>query len=530
MISKNEIIKNFISNMDDLFLEIDRYHSELVECKLLIEQKDNEIKRLREELDFIKQNNKGLCKKNQKNNQNFYEPNLSKKEVTNNISSSFKLFLDDSTFITNQNELTIGPLLEQIDEILVQRNKNYSSECILLALKIMNNLFSSPVKEQVQEYFRYKHSSFEGNVYEQFSFILITELLKSYMYYGKRNELIDIYLDVITDFNYFSSEQLDSIMFTKFLWYGFYLGNEEEFLNCVKDNSSYFNENKAEIKLYRLAKDIFTNKILYDDNKLQVNKLINEINDFDPVEKKLIFNFLLENLSLLTEKNHKKVDSVVSVKKTPRFSTLYFCEDAGEKFGFVEKEILFAIFGKPDINSSSKKYFLIKSFVNSNDSKAFVNKEQVQKIKTIRKGGWANIEGYPLSTIINRKQVNIMNSKLKFSDNTFKWPTTEVKLSNKIESTASNSNDFLNTTSELAKLGYRITGLTREKRWIILQSAVPVLGLKKIAHIIAYNVRLRKKQKNGTVKNAYSIGEWEYDLARLKTKFYKNDFAWPRLN
>ncbi|OLO26784.1 hypothetical protein BTR23_22125 [Alkalihalophilus pseudofirmus] len=106
----------------------------------------------------------------------------------------------------------------------------------------------------------------------------------------------------------------------------------------------------------------------------------------------------------------------------------------------------------------------------------------------------------------------------------FKWPSTEVN-----DSRAQADNDLeLNSKSELRKLGYQITGLTRVKRWEILENkAVPELGLKKVAYTIAYFVRGRKSMKNGEIKNRNSITEWEYDLNRLKEKFYNHDFSWP---
>lgn len=86
----------------------------------------------------------------------------------------------------------------------------------------------------------------------------------------------------------------------------------------------------------------------------------------------------------------------------------------------------------------------------------------------------------------------------------------------------------LNMESELKRLGYQITGLTRTKRWIILEQAVRKLGLKRVAYTIAHHVKLRKGQKDGERKFSYSITEWEYDLSQLKEKYYKNDFSWPK--
>lgn len=81
--------------------------------------------------------------------------------------------------------------------------------------------------------------------------------------------------------------------------------------------------------------------------------------------------------------------------------------------------------------------------------------------------------------------------------------------------------------SELNKLGYRISGSTREERWKALRRAIPVLGLKKVVNIISANVRIRKRQKNGEQKYQYAIAEWEHDLSQLKEKYYYDGFKWP---
>jgi uncharacterized coiled-coil protein SlyX len=108
----------------------------------------------------------------------------------------------------------------------------------------------------------------------------------------------------------------------------------------------------------------------------------------------------------------------------------------------------------------------------------------------------------------------------------FSWPKTEVEVS----SSDSNLNEkTLNEKSELMLTGYRITGLTRSKRWLVLQKAVPQLGLKKVVYTIAYNVKLRKGQKNGTKKFQYAISEWKHDLNKLRKHYYKEDFNWPAI-
>lgn len=83
--------------------------------------------------------------------------------------------------------------------------------------------------------------------------------------------------------------------------------------------------------------------------------------------------------------------------------------------------------------------------------------------------------------------------------------------------------------SELNKMGYRISGATRSERWNVLNRAVPELGLRKVVSIISANIRIRKKQSNGELKYQHAIAEWEYDLSRLKGKYYYGEFKWPEV-
>ncbi|MED2971798.1 hypothetical protein P4361_05850 [Fictibacillus sp. B-59209] len=533
MMTKELFLKNFSTEIDKLYKEIDKYHADLVECKLILENKQIELDKINKELKIQKEHNKFLTELiNDKGDQ-----------INYNITEIYRFFRNGSVIQLEQalrllahnpnlnkiNEVTISSVLELINEILETGKGFVTDECYFLSLKIINSFYNSNVKSQVEEFFRYKHSSFEGNIYERFSLKLSLELFKSYILFGKKNELVDIYSDSITDFEYFNLDEIDREIFAKLLWYGVFVENEIDFIERFEFISEYLNEHKSEFQLYQLTRNILNNKESFLSNKIRVQNLIKEITVLDPIEKEIIFSFLIDKLSSQTQINQFEINTNL-ICKTPQYHSVYFLENINLNDGYREKEILLAIYHKPDRNAR-KEFFKTNVFIKNGDSKAYVNRGQVQKIKKLRMGGWAIIEEYPLSKLINRKQVNIMNSNLKnknVSASSFKWPTTDVKLDPVVEQNS--SNEFLNTTSELAKLGYKITGLNREKRWYILQNAVPKLGLKRVANIIAYNVRLRKKQKNGLIKNSYSIGEWEFDLDRLKKKYYKNDFVWPRLN
>lgn len=75
----------------------------------------------------------------------------------------------------------------------------------------------------------------------------------------------------------------------------------------------------------------------------------------------------------------------------------------------------------------------------------------------------------------------------------------------------------LNDQSALRKLGYS-TSITREERWqILVNKAIPILGIYKTKSFIKWLINI--KQADTTKDNSRAIGEWEYDLSRLNQKY-----------
>jgi len=114
---------------------------------------------------------------------------------------------------------------------------------------------------------------------------------------------------------------------------------------------------------------------------------------------------------------------------------------------------------------------------------------------------------------------NVKKAEIKPDSNVIKKPS----------SYAPTKDTLFSEQSELNKMGYRISGSTRSERWNVLNRAVPELGLRKVVSIISANIRIRKKQSNGELKYQHAITEWEYDLSRLKGKYYCGEFKWPEV-
>lgn len=143
----------------------------------------------------------------------------------------------------------------------------------------------------------------------------------------------------------------------------------------------------------------------------------------------------------------------------------------------------------------------------------------------------------PDSTIAHSRLRQVMESKAQIEAIRATQRSREARarttapgsppLSNLRQSSSYDDADWRAETP-LHGLGYRITKRTRHQRWqVLVNRAVPQLGLPEVAYTIAQNCRVRKLQQDGEEKYAHAIEEWEYDLARLRKEFYDGSFYWP---
>ena len=84
----------------------------------------------------------------------------------------------------------------------------------------------------------------------------------------------------------------------------------------------------------------------------------------------------------------------------------------------------------------------------------------------------------------------------------------------------------------LFKLGYNVSGLDRNQRWVVLQRIVDkrLMPLVDVVGTIASHCRTRRRQHGGEMKYSQALSKWEDDLRRLKDKYYKGPpfpFTWP---
>ena len=142
---------------------------------------------------------------------------------------------------------------------------------------------------------------------------------------------------------------------------------------------------------------------------------------------------------------------------------------------------------------------------------------------------WWQTELAPLLNSYLNRYPGLARAKELADEQGFEWPSQEAPES--LTDSVTDDSGFALETPLRRECKYQITGLTRVARWNILTTcAVPRLGLQEVAETIANHIRLRKARKGGREMFANAIGEWEWDLTRLKREFYdghNHRFRWP---
>ncbi|MBT2661657.1 hypothetical protein [Bacillus sp. ISL-45] len=119
----------------------------------------------------------------------------------------------------------------------------------------------------------------------------------------------------------------------------------------------------------------------------------------------------------------------------------------------------------------------------------------------------------------NSISISIKADEYKFWENRYEELLSPQAQQEVIQFEEQNTNTHegrFSDESDLHKLGYKITGLSRYKRWDILKNkAIPQLGLDRTVNIISGLIETRKLQEDGDIKFANAINEWNHDLSML---------------
>ncbi|WP_262176582.1 hypothetical protein [Saccharococcus sp. Marseille-Q5394] len=381
----------------------------------------------------------------------------------------------------------------------------------------------------IQSILSAKINEMDGNLYESYDLKLTMELLHSYLIINFES-VHPLLLDMLSDWDRFEKD-LSQENLSKLLWYGFILNQEQLLKDVIVDYDDRLKSDLWSIRFYRYIKQNLSKKEGLDFDKIQRTIVrFKKEKIFSSKEKEVIADKLH---SLFEEKRNKvtnrKDKGTKITKSVVRLSSYNI--PSSMKLSDIKHivKVELAVYENKEMQKVIKTIPVL-ALTDNKKTAVFVNKPMIKQIKEEAKPGFILIEGD-----LKEKNKNKKNNKasLKIITNggkrlegvkLFTWPSTEI--SGKELAPESDSNG-LNEKSDLRKMGYQITDLTREKRWAVLQRAVPALGLRRIAYTIAGFVKMRKGQRNGHKKFRYAIAEWEYDLQRLKNKYYKKDFNWP---
>lgn len=415
-------------------------------------------------------------------------------------------------------------LLKQADEI----NEDFD-ELVINSLNLLMKLHDIQFGKECINFIQKNFDDLLGNIFNLNSPLIITTFMRVCLKFNLKFEIKDIFMQPLDSEWEFLDSSITREDFIFLLWYSYLFYYDDQFLDKVTEckkwfqNSDdelalyfYLNENKVQhaIKFQAAMKKFLDGNVLTTFEKQEIVKKVEKeigpvinieeetyqvVNDRIIVIKNALVekyikthNLVLKNVTIPLYKSNN--DNLIrgyingTVYTNDTFKKNCISEYTYEQLLKKCNPLIFKTEGRKELDIKSE----IEELETKNNHEAFKNRNSVPKHKIVK--------------------------------NTFKWPETENR---KTDQTSSTEEINLNENSALKLMGYQITGVSRNTRWQILEKAVPRLGLKKVASIIAYNIKLRKGQKNGQKKYYNAISEWEHDLLKLRRVYYKKDFNWP---
>jgi hypothetical protein len=384
-----------------------------------------------------------------------------------------------------------------IEEILHGESISDSPEndhLLSSTLTLISNLHDTILKVVIHHLLEEKHDGIFDRVLLLNEPSMITKYLRVLMVYGFM-DLLKKALQHILDVEWgFIDSSLTRNDFIFLLWYSYLFDFDEDLIDLGSISLQWFDASVNELNLYFY---------LYDQDTLDKEIYSKKVTEFT---KGTVL--IKKEQELILKKVEKRVQNRFAKRqKAPvYYDPVYILQNNWEDY-FIEKKSL------------RKTYVSLPLYKNKNDNlaSAFVDK----RVLIHKDHNQVFLTESEIKSIM--KEYKLSPKSKNASSSYFAWPSTDVS-GDKIE----REDNKMSEKSALMLMGYKVSGnLTRANRWEILRKAVPELGLRRVAYTIAHNVKLRKGQKNGERKYSNAITEWENDLAKLKSNYYKQDFNWP---
>lgn len=387
-------------------------------------------------------------------------------------------------------------------------------ELLMSALDLLKLLHNTTKKKLIFDFVKDHLADLTDNIFNLNEPSIMTNFLRICFVYHLIDELREILTYMLKIEWGFLDSNISKDDFTFLLWYSYLFNLDQELLKKAVISRKWFQKSK-DLSLYYYLYDCLNQKVspdkstfLLQKEQLQASRLMIKVE----IEK--IVGKVEKDLKALAPKINRAplYDNKLRVVKDNLFDTVI------EQLDLEEKLMLLPLYQSINDNFASK-YIQAMVWISEVGRVAYLSEDHLREIKKQYYPEKPKVEEYSFSIV---KHMTTPAATKNLED--FNWPNTDIGDKTHAEEL---DDTKLNEHSALKLMGYQITGLTRDKRWSILKKAVPALGLKKVATIIAYNVKLRKGQKNGTKKFQYAIAEWEHDLKKLKETYYKKDFKWP---
>jgi hypothetical protein len=538
MNAKDKIVKIIDTELSKLILQ---YENEIKELEKNVElltakvshlEKDND--RLREQLTeaFNVSQTKQKWDTRPQNNPVTYEM-IDDWILSTSVDDAISLLTTSEKLIINNNQdmlFYITELLGYNQQVLLQDDREVARRFISLSKRILisndlipeeevdpliSNMFDiisglqdSPYHEMICEFLIENDEKIFDQILELNVPQIINKFLQMLMVYGLQDQVKNALIHLLDVEWGFLDSSLTKDDFTFLLWYSYLFGFDDYMIDVASISLQWFNQISNDLAFYfYINEDGIKNPDTYKE-KVEEFSLCNV---FTPYEKDLILKKVETTMKRVLPKKPKNLIYYEKVNVVNREQLTYLIQ----KYNLTKEKLTLPLF-KTQNDSLISNYTEFELFY-KDKNEAFILLEEMTSLESKSRPFTVKSKSYD-GFLPTDHTVSFPNH------DEFSWPSTDV---NGSKSNDASFDKTLNENSELKLMGYQISGLTRARRWLILEKAVPQLGLKKVVYTISYNIKLRKGQKNGQEKFQHAITEWEHDLTKLKEKFYKKEFKWP---
>jgi hypothetical protein len=407
-------------------------------------------------------------------------------------------------------------LISVMDEMMDQEYEDIEvrNETYFAVIEFIHERLYSEYHDVMLEYLEKFYENFHDLIIDNNEPFIIAKYLQCLLDYRRRELFSRTITQLVKEWPFLDTNVSEK-EFILFLYYSFLDDMDVELVDHIDACKKNFQTFSHEIELYKTFYLTLDGEIPLRTGKEMIQNLAKQQTVLDENLMKWVLDKIYQMLFQLetTMKGKLAPESKPQMKvKQLYLIPVLILRNHGDIINHVKNEQVSLSLYKNKDDIMVRKEIIVDALFSPNTGKHYVTRELVPAVRKKAGSFWFDLRESDWELFQNNHP------------QLFPWPITSAE-----EGSHLGEQLELKNNSDLRKLGYQITGLTRQKRWEILSTvAVPQLGLKKVAYTIAFLIRGRKSMKNGLVRNRHSITEWEHDIAKLKNTYYKNSFHWPK--